>query len=39
MRIINPKIKPLVKIEIEILKKTGIISPIRNSYRLSNPMC
>jgi uncharacterized protein YjgD (DUF1641 family) len=30
------KIKPLVKIEIEKLKKVGIISPIRHSDWLSN---
>jgi hypothetical protein len=38
LRIINPKIKPLVKIEIEKLKKVGIISPIRHSDWLSNPV-
>jgi len=35
LKVINPKIKPLVKIEIE-LKKDGIISPIRRSYWFSN---
>jgi hypothetical protein len=38
LRVINPKIKPLVKIEIEKLKKVGIISPIRHSDWLSNPV-
>jgi hypothetical protein len=38
LRIINPKIKPLVKIEIEKLEKAGIISPIRHSDWLSNPV-
>jgi hypothetical protein len=38
LRIINPKIKPLVKIEIEKLEKADIISPIRHSDWLSNPV-
>jgi hypothetical protein len=32
----TPKLKPLVKIELEKLKKARIIYPIRNSYWLSN---
>jgi hypothetical protein len=34
----NPKLKPLVKIELEKLKKAGIIYPIRPSDWLSNPV-
>jgi hypothetical protein len=34
----NPKLKPLVKIELEKLKKTGIIYPIRHLDWLSNEM-
>jgi hypothetical protein len=33
---INPKIKPLVKIELEKLKKDGIIFSIRHLEWLSN---
>jgi hypothetical protein len=36
LRVINPKLKPLVKIELEKLKKVGIIVPIRHSEWLSN---
>jgi hypothetical protein len=35
-RMMNPKMKPLVNIELEKLKKAGIIYPIRHSYWLSN---
>jgi hypothetical protein len=38
LRIINPKLKPLVKIELEKLRKDGIIFPIRHSKWLSNPV-
>jgi hypothetical protein len=38
IRMMNPKLKPLVKIELEKLKKVGIIYPIRHSDWLSNPM-
>jgi hypothetical protein len=38
LKIINPKINPLVKIEIEELEKSGIISPIRHLDWLSNPV-
>ena len=38
IRIMNPKLKPLVKVKLEKLKKDGIIYPIRHSYSLSNPM-
>jgi hypothetical protein len=31
LKTINPKLKPLVKIELEKLKRAGIIFPIRNS--------
>jgi hypothetical protein len=31
IRMMNPKLKPLVKIELEKLKKEGIIYPIRHS--------
>jgi hypothetical protein len=31
IRMMNPKMKPLVKIELEKLKKAGIIYPIRHS--------
>jgi hypothetical protein len=34
----NPKLKPLVKVELEKLKKAGIIYPIRHSDWLSNPL-
>jgi hypothetical protein len=37
LRIINPKMKPLVKIELENLKKEGVIYPIRHSDWISNP--
>jgi hypothetical protein len=36
IRMMNPKLKPLVRIELEKLKKVGIIYPIRHSYWLSN---
>ena len=36
IRMMNPNLKPLVKIELEKLKKEGIIYPIRHSYWLSN---
>jgi hypothetical protein len=38
IRMMNPKLKPLVKVELEKLKKAKIIYPIRNSDWLSNPM-
>ena len=38
LRIINPKINPLVKIKIEKLKKANIIAPIRHLDWLSNPV-
>jgi hypothetical protein len=38
LRIINPKLNPLVKIEIEKLKKVGINFPIRHSKWLSSPV-
>jgi ribonuclease HI len=38
IRMMNPKLKPLVKIELEKLKKDGIIYPIRHSDWLSNPV-
>jgi hypothetical protein len=31
IRMMNPKLKPLVKVELEKLKKDGIIYPIRHS--------
>jgi hypothetical protein len=34
----DPKLKPLVKIELEKLKKAGIIYPFRHSNWLSNPV-
>ena len=34
----NPKLKPLVKIELEKLKKGGIIYPVIHSDWLSNPV-
>jgi hypothetical protein len=34
----EPQIKPLVKVELEKLKKVGIIYPIRHSDWLSNPV-
>jgi hypothetical protein len=36
IRIMNPNLKPLVKIELEKLNKYGIIYPIRHSEWLSN---
>jgi hypothetical protein len=38
IRMMNPKLKPLVKIELEKLRKVGIIYPIKHSYWLSNPV-
>jgi hypothetical protein len=38
LRIINPKLKPLVKIELEKLKKVGIIFPIRHLKWHFNPV-
>jgi hypothetical protein len=38
IRIMNPKLKPLVKVELEKLNKVVIIYPIRNSDWLSNPV-
>jgi hypothetical protein len=38
IRIMNPKMKPLVKIEMEKLKKEGIIYPITHSEWISNPV-
>jgi hypothetical protein len=37
-RMMNPKLKPLVKIELEKLNKEGIIYPIRHLDWISNPM-
>jgi hypothetical protein len=34
----NPKLKPLVKVKLEKLKKDGIIYPIRHSDWISNPV-
>jgi hypothetical protein len=31
IRMMNPKLKPLVKVELKKLKKDGIINPIRHS--------
>jgi hypothetical protein len=36
IRTMNPKLKPLVKVELEKLKKVGIIYPIRHSDWHSN---
>jgi hypothetical protein len=38
IRMMNPKLKPKVKIELEKLKKARIIYPIRHSVWLSNPV-
>jgi hypothetical protein len=38
IRMMNPKLKPLVKIDLEKLKKAGIIYPIIHSKCLSNPV-
>jgi hypothetical protein len=38
IRMMNHRLKTLVKIELEMLKKAGIIYPIRNSYWISNPL-
>jgi len=38
LRIINLKLKPLVKMELEKLKKGGIIFPTRHSKWLPNPV-
>jgi hypothetical protein len=38
IRMMNPKLKPLVKVELEKLKKAGIIYPIRHSDWLSHPV-
>jgi len=38
IRIMNPKLKPLVKVELEKFKKFGIKYPIRHSDWLSNPV-
>jgi hypothetical protein len=38
LRMINPKLKPLVNIELDKLKKDRIIIPIRHSEWLSNPV-
>ena len=35
---INPKLKPLVKIEVENMKRDGIIFSVRHSDWISNPM-
>ena len=34
----NPNLKPLVKVELEKLKKSRIIYPIRHSDWISNPV-
>jgi hypothetical protein len=38
IRMMNPKLKQLVKVELEKLKKVGIIYPIRHSDWISNPL-
>jgi hypothetical protein len=38
IRMMKPKLKPLVKVELEKLKKVGIIYPIRHSAWISIPM-
>jgi hypothetical protein len=38
IRMMNPKLKPLVKIELDKLKKAGIIYPIRHLEWISNPV-
>jgi hypothetical protein len=38
IRMMNPKLKPLIKVELEKLKNVGIIYPIRHSDWLSNPV-
>jgi hypothetical protein len=38
IRMMNPKLKPLVKVELEELKRVGIIYPIRHLNWLSNPV-
>jgi hypothetical protein len=38
IRMMNPKLKTMVKVELEKLNKHGIIYPIRNFYWLSNPV-
>jgi hypothetical protein len=38
LRLLNPKLKPFVKIELEKLRKVGIIFPIKHSKWLSNPV-
>jgi hypothetical protein len=38
VRMMNTKLKPMVKVELEKLKKDGIIYPIRHFGWLSNPM-
>jgi hypothetical protein len=38
IRMMDPKLKPLEKIELEKLKKVGIIYPIRHFDWLSNPV-
>jgi hypothetical protein len=38
IRIMNPKLKSLVKVELEKLKKDGIIYPIRRSDWISDPV-
>jgi hypothetical protein len=36
IRMMNPKLKPMVKMDLEKLKKAGIIYPIRHSDWISN---
>jgi hypothetical protein len=38
IRMMKPKLKPLVKVELEKLNKDGIIYPIRHYDWISNPM-
>jgi hypothetical protein len=38
IRMMNPKMKPMVKIELEKLNKVGIIYPIRHLDWISNPV-
>jgi hypothetical protein len=38
IRMMNPKLKPMVKVELEKLKKVGIIYPIQHSDWISNPV-
>jgi hypothetical protein len=37
-RIINPKLNPLVKLDLEKIERAGIIYFFKHSYWISNPM-